>query len=378
MTFISGSTLDIDNLYSLARDRSAKGRAALARRMVDLFANKDENLSDREQALMSDILSQLISDMEVSVRRSLSEKLCRDPDAPRDLIFLLANDNENVARPILLNSKLLDDSELIRIVRNRALEHQLAIALRTTVSKKVSAALVKTGEESVITNLLRNAGAQLSTATTEYLVEESRRVDSFREPLVTRPELSRPLAKKMCLWVSAALREYILKKFSIRALEIDELLEEAVDTIVAEIETEDSTTSKSQELATKLHNSGRLTINLLISLLREGQVALAISCLGKLTGVSESFAKRALFDPWGDTLAIMLKAVAANKDHLTLIYRLTRNARAPEPHRGPDELQQLLALFESTTQATAGKMVQQWRRHPDYFAAIRQIQSSAT
>lgn len=378
MTTASVIPLNTDNLFSLARDRSSKGRSVLARQMVDLFAREEDNLSDREQALMSNILIRLISDMEVTVRRSLSERLCRNSRAHHDLILLLANDVEHIARPILMNSPLLEDAELIQIVRDRAFEHQLAIALRPTVSETVSTALVESGDEAVITNLLRNSGANLSAATTEYLVEESRRVDSYREPLVTRSELSRRLAKRMCLWVSAALREYILNRFNIDTTEIDEFLGETVDSFVAEIETKGSSTSKSQELAAKLLDTGRLTINLIITLLQEGQVSLAISGLGKLTGVSEEFAKRALFDPWGDTLAILLKAIAANEGHLTLMYRLTRGARAPGSHAGPEEFLSILQLFESTTQASAGNLVRQWCRNPDYYAAVRYLQSNAS
>jgi len=210
----------------------------------------------------------------------------------------------------------------------------------------------------------------------EYLVEESRRVDSYQEPLVLRPELGRDLAKRMCMWVSAALREYILAKFKIEPAEVDALLGETIDEIVQDIEEDGQSSSKSAELAEKLHRSGRLTLNLLISVLQEGEIALAVSCLSKLTGLEEPFVKKALFDPWGETLAIMLKALAANKDHLVLIYRLTRNAQPPGRHKNPEHQESILDLFDMTTQSNAGQMVQRWRRNPDYFNAVQNIQAS--
>ena len=53
---------------------------------------------------------------------------------------------------------------------------------------------------------LDNDTAKIAQETMSYLVEQSQRVDSFRNPLVRRQDLPEPLAKQMALWVSAALR----------------------------------------------------------------------------------------------------------------------------------------------------------------------------
>lgn len=374
MAVTASRSVDISNLMSLARDRSAQGHVTLVEKLVDLCADRDENLSDREQALMSDILSKLISDMELTVRKVLSEKFSQSTTAPRELILILATDHPDVARPILVKSGLLNDDELVAIVRSRAAEYQLSVAQRPTVSETVSSALADKGNEAVITALLRNSGAQISLATMEYLVEESKRVDTYQEPLVTRPELSRDLAKRMCTWVSAALRDYILAKFTIDAAEIDALLGETIDDIIVTIEADKKPSTKSKQLAIKLQSANRLTLDLLISLLQEGEVALAVSCLGQLASLDETFVKKVLFDPWGDSLTIVLKALAANKDHLILTYRLTRRARGHQSN--PQELESLLDLFDTMTQSSAGQMVQQWRHNPGYFTAIQQIQMS--
>ena len=372
MAVTASQPVNTSNLFTLARDRSAQGRVALVEELVSLCADRAENLSDREQALMSDVLSKLISDMELTVRKVLSEKISRSETLPRELILILANDHADVAYPFLTKSCFLDDEELVAVVRNRAAEHQLAVAQRLTISETVSSALVEKGNETAITVLLRNSGAQISVATMEYLVEESKRVDSYQEPLVNRSELSRDLAKRMCMWISAALRDYLLEKFRINAAEIDGLLGETVDDIVLSVEADKKPSSKAKELAEKIHNADSLTLNLLISLLQEGEVALAISCLGRLADLDEMFVKKILFDPWGDTLAIVLKALAANKDHLILVYRLTR--RANGRRNDPQELESLLDLFDSITQSVAGQMVQQWRRNPGYFTAVQKIQ----
>ena len=50
---------------------------------------------------MSDILRQLIHDVEMKVRRVLAELMASESDAPHDLIAALANDQIEVAHAIL-------------------------------------------------------------------------------------------------------------------------------------------------------------------------------------------------------------------------------------------------------------------------------------
>ncbi len=124
----------------------------------------------KERALMQAILHQLIRDAESSVRYMISEKLADIPTAPHDLIKTLANDEIEVADPVLKKSTVLQDVDLIEVIHNRTMEHQLAIAVRGYVSEQVSGVLVATGHESVMTTLLNNDKAQISLATLEYVV----------------------------------------------------------------------------------------------------------------------------------------------------------------------------------------------------------------
>ena len=137
--------IDSEYLYRLARDKSVAGRMALAETISDLFLQRGCTLTERERTLMFSILRQMIHDAEMSVRRIVSAQLADREDAPRDLVRRLANDEIEVAYPILTLSTVLHDSDLIEVIQHRTLEHQLAIAIRQSVSALVSGALVQTG-----------------------------------------------------------------------------------------------------------------------------------------------------------------------------------------------------------------------------------------
>ncbi len=225
-------SIDVDQLFRMARDKSAASRTDLVETISDLFFGGGERLSDRERALMTDILRQLIHDVEMTVRKRLAERLAHRDDAPRDLVATLANDEIEVAHPILVYSEVLLDSELVEIITHRTMEHQLAIAMRRSLSESVSDALVHTGNETVVVKLLENDSALISGATMAYLVEQSKRFDSYQNPLVHRSNLSPDLAKRLYWWVSAALRKHILENFEIDPSDLDDEIEHSVTEIL--------------------------------------------------------------------------------------------------------------------------------------------------
>ena len=171
VSMVARENQNFEQLLELARDRSVASRTRLVETVSDLFFGTKQTLSDRERALMAEILRRLIHDVEMTVRRALSERLAGEPDAPSELISALANDEIEVAYPVLSKSNALHDAELIEIIHQRTLEHQLAIAVRERVSRSVSDALVDTGHSDVIRTLLENHGAEISRAAMEFLEE---------------------------------------------------------------------------------------------------------------------------------------------------------------------------------------------------------------
>ena len=132
----------LKSLIRLAHDKTEDNRRVLLENISHLFLSSEGRLSEREIALMSDILTKLVHDVEMSVRRELSERLADIDAAPLDLIVMLANDDIEVASPVLMHSGMLRDKDLIEIIKHRTQEHMLVVAGRDAVSEDVSDALV--------------------------------------------------------------------------------------------------------------------------------------------------------------------------------------------------------------------------------------------
>lgn len=358
------------SLLKLAQDRSVHGRRMLAGAVSDLFADGGSALSEREHALMIDILNKLVGEFERELRQDLAERLSDKADPPHDLVLMLANDEIEVARPILIRSGALQDIELIEIIHHRTLEHQLAIAMRSSVSEMVSDALVETGNADVVKTLLQNPNAKITEATMAYLVEEARRVDSYQEPLVRRKDLNPELAQRMYWGVSAALRAHMLDNFDIDPRELDDELENAVLALLEGTRNEAAAAKPAMDLAESLHQAKAVTPDLLIQVLRQGEVALFEALFGRLSGISPPRLQRVIYEPGGQDLAIVCRALAIPKSNFSVIYTMVRRARPGHESLPAQAVSQLMGYFDELEAAAAQQVLRQWRRDPNYLDAI--------
>jgi uncharacterized protein (DUF2336 family) len=366
---------ELDALLALARDKSLAGRRALVATIGDLFFARNEILTEREKALMTDILRQLIHDVEITVRRALADRLADQPTAPPELVRALANDQIEVAHPLLVNSTVLQDPDLIEIIRHRTLEHQLAIAIRKSVSEAVAEALVETEAVDVVKLLLENGNAQISQSTLDYLVEQSQRVDAYQNPLLRRPELDAQLAKRMYWWVSAALRAHILEHFEIDPSQLDETMERAVQALAA---TASAPPPKAVELAARLAEQKQISPSLMLQSLRDGEVALFAALFQRFTGIRLPLVHRMLFEPGGEGLCIACRGAGIDKSTFASIYVLTRKARGQEQSAALSEMAGILGLFDRICPEAAGTLLKKWQRDPNFVNAIWQLEQPST
>ena len=363
-----------EELLKVARDKSVEGRERMAQLVSGLFLEKNSMLSDKERAISFDILHHLVQDFESSVRKIISEQLAEWPDLPADIVNLLSNDEIDIAYPILSKSGLLADQNLIEIIHHRTMEHQMAIAIRKSVSEEVSDTLVQQGHENVVKTLLENPNAEISKSTMAYLVDEAEHVDSFREPILRREDLDPNLAQQMYLWVSAAMRQYISDNFSIDDSVIDDLLEKsAVETFV-KMSSQSLQKRKSDHLADELVEEGIVNTKLLISVLEDGEVSLFLSLFKQMSGLREQLVKRILFEPGGEGLAIACCAMGISKEDFSTIFTCSRGASPNMVKDFSKEIRSALKFYSSIEGDSAVNVLKQWRRDSNYLAALRQLE----
>lgn len=356
----------LSRLATLAQNQDRESRRVVFENMVDLFLSEGGRLSDRERALMSGIIGKLLHEMEMRLRRHLAQRLSALEAGPHELIVALANDEIEVAAPLLGESKVLRDEDLIEIVRHRSREHQLAVAVRSPLSADVSQALIDQGEENVIERLLKNPDANLSRRALEYLVAEAQRVGRFQEPVLSRPELPPALAHRLFWYVSAALRTHILEHYTVDAAVLDDFVQDSTRAVLAEPQNP-TADRQAAALVDRLAETEGLDERFLLGALRGGRVAAFIAALAKLTRLDPVVVRRILHDPDPQGLAVVLKAQGMSRAGFASIFLLSRQSN--ERVVRPDVINKVTAFYDRLQADRAKAALAYWRADRDYLNA---------
>ncbi len=274
------STLSSADVAKLLQDPNSNNRAVAAEKVATAFSGPA--LSDSERAIAEDIFRVMLSDAAVRVREALSDSLKDNPMVPHDVAATLAKDVESVAMPVIECSTVLNDEDLVEIVKTRSSDVQKAVAGRKTVSARVADALVDSDDEAVVAALVSNSGAAMNEGTHERVLDNFGEAEAVKNPMALRSDLPVAVSERLVTMVSEQLRDHIMTHHEISpATAADLLLESREKATVSLVEGGDQ--QSVQELVDQLDSNGRLTPTLMLRAL----------CMGDTSFFETALAKRA-------------------------------------------------------------------------------------
>lgn len=288
----------VSGLLARAKDPSADARQRL---LVAVISLCDTQHPTGELALvLGEIFLTLAAQAERDVRKQLSESLSRVDWAPRALINVLALDEIEIARPVLANSPILQDEDLLRVMVEATLEHHIEVARRPNLTGRVADAIIDGGEPATMTALASNRSADISGEGIRRLVEHSRRIAALRGPLTRHPQLTEQLAEQMYQWVGIALRQSICDRFQVDEGRLAPLIERAVAEASrgskgpAPLPDDPDRDEMERRLIDKLQAADQLRPGYLIRAIRERRLGLFVHGLAALGGFTSAQVRAAL------------------------------------------------------------------------------------
>ncbi len=274
------------DLLALARSRTVDDRQRL---LLGIAALCDASPPSGELSpVLADIFLVLARQAERDVRKVLSERLAHADWAPRALVNVLALDEIEIARPVIASSPLLRDEDLMRVLLEATIEHQIEVARRPQLSGRVADAIIDRAEPATLTALAGNRTAEVSGEGLRRMVEHSRRIAALRAPLIRHPRLNDALARQLYQWVGTALRQSIAERFNVDMERLDREIEAAVDTSVSPRTVPQGPAADGERdemdrrLVAKLLAAGQLKAGYLIRAVREGRLNLFVHSLAAL------------------------------------------------------------------------------------------------
>ena len=358
-----------ERLMELAKARTPADRERLLLAITDLCESADSVgalETDAVQVLLNDIFMCLVVEAEREIRRRLAEKLATAQWAPRALINVLALDDIEIARPVIASSPVLHDRDLIRLLVEATIEHQIEVARRPGLRTLVVDAILSQEEPAVLTALAGNDSAEISFDGMARLVDFSRRVTALRTPLARHPQMNAELAERLYAWVGQALRASLVSRFQVDAKALDRALAEAISDTKDEpfssgrppapIERTMEREEMERRLIAKLHDAGQLRPGYLLRALRESKLSLFEAAMAKLGGFAHQHVRLAICSDSPELLALACAAVGVDRSVFPTILTLVRGLNGGRPSGPEERANRALGAFgahPSTAAATA-------------------------
>jgi uncharacterized protein (DUF2336 family) len=262
--------LSVFDVERLLNDPSAANRSMTAMKIGRKYAGKD--LGSNERSIAEDIFHLMVKDVEVSVRKALAESVVFAESMPRSIALALAHDTSVVALPFLEASDVLDDEDLVEIVRSKPITYANAIAGRNRVSPRVSDALVETNDQSVVVRLVGNSGAEISEPTFGRVLDRFGHVPEIVQPIALREQLPLKIAERLVTLVSEKMRHHLVSQHGLSHETANAFLEDSRERTTVNLLDATADIPDIIELANQLHHAGRLTPSIALRALCSGDV----------------------------------------------------------------------------------------------------------
>ena len=329
------------------------GRAA-----SDLFHNDAFSLSDQHRAQIAQLIRALIGAIEDELRIRLGQAL--PAGVSPELAAALGSAQVAIALPLLEQTQLLREPDLISAMLRRVDEHRLALVLGRESPYHVA---------DLAQRLLDLGDDEIAEGVMALLIAESRRYDQFGDPALARTDLP-PGPHRRLLWaVAAALRHYLIRQHGVPDSQADLLLAQAVRDLLAEHEDADTLEGRADALAALLHERGLIDDALLTAALEEGWLALYSAAIARRAGIDASGVWSMIADPDGRMLGTVLRAIDCGRDAaVTMLWRIGSAEGADE-----ELLVERAEAFERLDQREAAEAVLIWRLDPNYRRAVIEI-----
>lgn len=268
-------------MAKLAKSATADARAEVADAIGRSIDSPD--LGDNERDIALDIVRKLAGDIEQQVRRNLADAVRQSVGLPHDVALKLAKDVADVSLPIISESVVLTDGDLVSLVEEGDTAKQLAIANRDEVSEAVAGALVDRGNEDVVVAVVSNPGAELNEPALGRALDRFGDSPRLQEPMVARSTLPVGVAERLVSLVSDKLKNELVSRHEISPDMAADLVLEGRERATLSLVSDDGPSQRVEDLVREMARNGRLTDSIL----------LRAACTGDLAFVSAGLAVRA-------------------------------------------------------------------------------------
>lgn len=203
----------LDDVEAAFRNGTSESRATALRRITDLFLEGADTFAEEHIDLFDDVLCELVDKIERMAVAELSVRLAPVANAPPRFTRRLSwHDDIDIAGPVLRQSPVLDDSDLIDIAREKSQLHLEAIAARPYLSESVADVLIERGHSPALTAVAGNHGARFSDGGYSSIVGKAGGDANIAAALLSRPDMTPELFRRLVSHATAAVQQKLMAR----------------------------------------------------------------------------------------------------------------------------------------------------------------------
>jgi uncharacterized protein (DUF2336 family) len=280
------TSLTQDDIRRLVRGDSPEARANAAHKICKRIDAMEMTEEDRESARQ--ILDVMCNDTAELVRRALAVTLRNSPKLPRDIALKLAKDVDAIAIPVLKNSPVITDEDLVEIVLAGSSEKQVAIAQRPALGEGLTEVITLYGAKPAVEACALNEGAAFSDDAYAGMLKRFANDDDIKSALVSRNVLPLHITEKLVTMVTGELFDRLVNKHELPPQLAIEIASGARERATLDLVEQAGLSSDPARFVQQLHLNGRLTPSLIMRALCLGHMGFVEHALAELAGVPRS------------------------------------------------------------------------------------------
>lgn len=275
-----------DDIRRLIRGDTPEERANAAHKICRRIDSLELAGLDREHA--EQVLHMLAADAAELVRRALAITLRHSPKLPRDIALKLAKDVDAVATPLLSNSPVFTEEDLVELVMAGSPQKQTAIATRPVVSEGLTEVITLYGARDAVAAVAANDGAAFSDEAWGGLLRRFPSDDIVHGAVISRREIPIHITEKLVSIVSGELFDRLVNSHELPPQLAIEIAAGARERATLDLVEQAGLSSDPARFVQQLHLNGRLTPSLVMRGLCLGHMSFVEHAMAELAGVPRS------------------------------------------------------------------------------------------
>jgi hypothetical protein len=325
----------------------ASARARVAAAAADLRLPEGDRLTEWQRRTMLALLHRLVRSAEDDLRSALAERLPADENEA--LHASLSSAQVDLAAPLLEDASFWDPA-LVALLLRRAEEHRLQMGA---------------ADNALLIELAGSDDDVVAGEAMAMLVAQSRRLDSFREPLLLRTELPAELEHSLVWTVAASLRRYMVVSHDLAPPVADRALAEAAGALLARYDEGETFAALALRLVRALDAGRRLDDRTVARMAGEAGLPLLLAALGVRAGLPADACWELAADPGARGAVLLLRAAGLSREAAgAILFAL---------HGDGEAVLAEFDRFDGVDAADAAALLSLWRADPAYRAAVASL-----